>query len=659
MTEPTNIKEDTAAQDRPPPPSTECGLDALPAELRRHPNWVTWRPVWSTKKRGWDKPPLQLDGRGASTTNSKTWSSFDGVAIAHRADPSLGVGFVLSSELEIVFVDLDHCFINDHVAPWAWDIMMSLSSYTEVSPSRDGLHILCRATKSTRECRYDLPHGGRVEIYAAGRYATMTGRLYDGMPGKIEARQAEIARLCAQLWPPPEAAAESPPKADGAQTHEKDGQKGGNGHTVLSDVEILRLASRASNGAKFQRLLDGDISAYQSPSEADLALMGLLVFYTQNAEQLARLWRTSGLCRNKVDRPDYVRRTIGAALAGCKERYVDRTGTGSGDSIDEHSEELTRRRFVLVDDEELERQPPPNFVVDGVLVEKSTAVVVGAPGSFKSFVALDLAAHIGTGRKWHDRQTRGGSVVYVLAEGRGAFGCRVRAWKNYHHHAGAAGILFCADAVQLHERGDLSAFLGVLDDLPEPPLVVVVDTLARCAVGIEENSAKEMGVVVAGLDRIRTATGAAVVALHHTPRNEERERGSAALRAATDTLLVVVADGEEVTVRIDRQKDVDPIEPLRFRRRVVDCGDGRSSCVLVPTEGHDRPPRTLRELPRSQQLIVEAMRHEPVPPPTHLQRGVGLAERTFWQAVQQLRKSGFVDPKRFRLTPGGEGLFLC
>ena len=83
----------------------------------------------------------------------------------------------------------------------------------------------------------------------------------------------------------------------------------------LTDEEVIRLAGRARNSAKFEALYRGDTSGYNSPSEADQALISLLAFYTQDSEQLDRLYRQSGLCRSKwLDRSDYRNRTIEQAL---------------------------------------------------------------------------------------------------------------------------------------------------------------------------------------------------------------------------------------------------------------------------------------------------------------------------------------------------------
>ena len=67
----------------------------------------------------------------------------------------------------------------------------------------------------------------------------------------------------------------------------------------LTDEEVIELARRARNAAKFETLWEGDTSGYPSPSEADQALLSLLSFYTRDESQLDSLYRRSGLCREK------------------------------------------------------------------------------------------------------------------------------------------------------------------------------------------------------------------------------------------------------------------------------------------------------------------------------------------------------------------------
>src|SRR2546421_12864294 len=82
----------------------------------------------------------------------------------------------------------------------------------------------------------------------------------------------------------------------------------------MMDEQVLQVATRAKNGEKVSRLLAGDSTGYASPSEADLAFVGILACYTPDPEQLARLWQGSGLARRKAHVPGYVRRTIVKAV---------------------------------------------------------------------------------------------------------------------------------------------------------------------------------------------------------------------------------------------------------------------------------------------------------------------------------------------------------
>ena len=98
-------------------------------------------------------------------------------------------------------------------------------------------------------------------------------------------------------------------------------------HSELTDEEVIELARSAKNAAKFELLWSGDTSGYTSHSEADQSFVSRLAFYTQDEEQLDRLYRKSGLCRQKwLDRPDYRRRTITRALSNLRETYTPDDG---------------------------------------------------------------------------------------------------------------------------------------------------------------------------------------------------------------------------------------------------------------------------------------------------------------------------------------------
>lgn len=118
------------------------------------------------------------------------------------------------------------------------------------------------------------------------------------------------------------------------------------------------------------------------------------------------------------------------------------------------------------------------------------------------------------------------------------------------------GAFFLLEGVQITEQQDVELLASRIDELEITPVLIVVDTLARCFVGGDKNSAQEMGEFVGGLDWLKQKTGAAVMVLHHTGKKaQETERGSTALRAAADVMIRVSKKGEQVTAQNNKQKD--------------------------------------------------------------------------------------------------------
>lgn len=251
---------------------TTVRLSALDT-LAVRPQWVCWNLEAKRKT-----PYNPVTGHKASTTDSRTWGSYE-AAKAVEKDYD-GLGYVLSREDPFTFVDLDHCIEDGEVLPWAVEVVEALGSYTEVSPSDAGLHILLRGTKAGTYCRT-----GNIEIYDRDRFFTFTGKAFDGE--SIEDRQAELDRLYRGLFAERE---------QGISTVVVDGG-------FVGDDEHLLDKARSSSG-KFRRLYDhGDTSVVgRDDSRADNLLCWHLAFWTNHdAERMDRLFRSSKLLRPKWD----------------------------------------------------------------------------------------------------------------------------------------------------------------------------------------------------------------------------------------------------------------------------------------------------------------------------------------------------------------------
>ncbi|OOY07357.1 helicase RepA family protein [Thioclava sp. F36-7] len=239
------------------------------------------------------------------------------------------------------------------------------------------------------------------------------------------------------------------------------------------------------------------------------------------------------------------------------------------------------------------RQSAPNLV-DGWLRTGELSMLVAPSGSGKSFVALDLAHAIAAGTCWGSQKTRPGTVVYVAAEDPDGIRDRLRAIEVAKPEAAETvdvlRSLFTIEAsVPLIEEGPVTNLIGAFE-YADPDLVIF-DTLARCLAGADENSSREMGSVIASLDRIRRETGAHVMLVHHTGKDATKgARGSSALRAAVDAEIAVTKDGDRITVSASKIRNGAAPAPLDFMLSPV---DGAPSCVLRPVA--HRAPRPALE----------------------------------------------------------------
>jgi hypothetical protein len=255
---------------------------------------------------------------------------------------------------------------------------------------------------------------------------------------------------------------------------------------------------------------------------------------------------------------------------------------------------LDRLRSMLVTMDEVASRPAPEPLVYGLLNLNTEAWLIGAPGSLKSFVALDLAGHIGSGRDWQGHRVRKGKVLYIAAEGADGMTLRTRAWLKTHGDPG--DVIFLPYPVQVKSNDGQWEALTQLSRELEPSLIVI-DTQARVSVGLEENSATDMGVLISAVGSLKRATGACVLVVHHTGRNGGDARGSSALDGAQDTELKVVRAEPRSSLVCklvqDKQKDMAEGDAggLPLRLRVVDLGTdevtGRELSSLVVMSADD------------------------------------------------------------------------
>lgn len=155
--------------------------EAIPDDLKSFPTpqWVLWH--WALNRDGrWTKPPFQCNGDLADSSDPRTWTTFDAVLAAYLKSGTRfdGVGFEFGNT-PFCGCDFDHCLHGDVIDPDFLEYIRRLDSYTEISPSHTGVHVLVRATLPAegRKRGFPTPEEPKraIECYDVGRYFTVTG----------------------------------------------------------------------------------------------------------------------------------------------------------------------------------------------------------------------------------------------------------------------------------------------------------------------------------------------------------------------------------------------------------------------------------------------------------------------------------------------------
>lgn len=288
----------------------------------------------------------------------------------------------------------------------------------------------------------------------------------------------------------------------------------------------------------------------------------------------------SGL-RAGMREPYYLNQSEGdRATAGAQE---GEGGVKGGDETDGGVDPVTAMLAEMLDTDGLDSIDDLEPVVKGWLWRSTVARINGKSTHGKSFVALDIAAHVATGRDWQGHRTIKGGVVYLIAEGAEGFRKRVRAWESYHETR-MTGIWFLPRPVQI-KGNEWTTLILACQQLA--PSVIVLDTQARVTVGMNENDNTEMGIVVHQAEELKRLTGACVVFVHHLGHNGEEGRGATAIKAALQTEILVRREEQTVIITNPKQKDASDRGELKLDLHVRALGtdvDGEilDSCVLVP-----------------------------------------------------------------------------
>lgn len=317
--------------------------ELIPNELKKLRNWVCWRAEPDPRP---DAPakikkiPINPKTGGQAMSNSPdTWSDFDTAVMA--SENFAGIGFMFSGsgyfgvDLDKIGAELKDFFSgrDDNIAG---EFVNTLQSYTELSQSGTGIHIICKGS---------LPEGkrrkGTVEMYDSGRFFVMTGNYCT--------EYVEISECSEKI---------KPLHAKYLANDLKQSNKSVTAQAFAPSMDVQSIIERAkssANGEKFSRLYSGDWSDYNSQSEADMAFCNILAFWCGgDTEKMDIIYRSSGLMRDKWDRRQsgstYGRLTLNKAAANCDSFYGQNIRPGSSYGISISPKDNVPKKIYSFDD---------------------------------------------------------------------------------------------------------------------------------------------------------------------------------------------------------------------------------------------------------------------------------------------------------------------
>lgn len=438
-----------------PPRAIEVIVEGIPDEPKTFEQWVCW--MYERRESCWTKVPINpKTGQRARVNDKTSWASFKEAHEYFLKGTVDGLGFVLTPNDPYCVVDFDKCAEDGEdgttkVHKYHQE-MNDQDSYTEVSPSGKGTHTWLKAT---------LPEGAKlkndkagIECYDRDRYICVTGQILDE-----EKPIREAGETFRQFHEKYLGTVEVKKAQEAPETARSPSQ--------LSDEEIIEKAKAAKNGADFSGLWAGDNGRSTSDSGAVGRLLKILAFWTRDESQIDRLFRRSGMFKNKWANEKWDRlkdEWIQNALNWVTNSY---SGSSSGSAADKPKKD-SGVPWVCAKDIVGEKRL---WLWKGWLSKGELIIFDGLPGVSKSTFTVDIAARVTQGWKMPPNNDRKPSCVrprnVVMVSGEDSWELTIV------HRLNAAG----ADMSRIFKLEDLD-----LDNLTRTieekrPSMVIVDPI--------------------------------------------------------------------------------------------------------------------------------------------------------------------------------------
>lgn len=463
---------------------------------------------------------------------------------------------------------------------------------TTTTPS-GGAHIFVRAADGQKVPNSARKLGAGVDVRGDGGYVLVPGA--DGYEGELPPAPSELPE--APDWLTANARAGAVERDDHA-------------HEWLVEPDQPADVKRAKDYLE-REIEVGNVAHEGSRNDHLYRTAALMRDFGLTAERALELFHETGWAEHCVpglpeDELDFTARNPyryplrpagNRSALGAQDAFADIPAAESG----EGAAAPRKRRLRLMGVTEAINMPAPTMLVDGTVPVGGIGQLYGAPGSYKSFIAVDMALSVACGRPWQGMETREGRVLYMAGEGVHGLGQRVNAWLSA---TGADPGQNFQLLTNIPDFGDHNpeGLLAELRELLEewPPDLIVMDTQVHAMGQLDENDTKDASQFMRTVEAIQKLTGAAVMMVHHPDKSGKAARGSTVITAGLDYALYAEREeGQHTTqVRMTKAKDFPEwSRPVTFKSR-----EEAGSLVLETQGGQPASPAAQGEDAMTKQL---------------------------------------------------------
>jgi len=318
-------------------------------------------------------------------------------------------------------------------------------------------------------------------------------------------------------------------------------------------------------------------------------------------------------------------------------------------------------KYEIITREQLKKLPKPEWLIKKIIEAAEMSMIYGLPGSGKTFIALDMCLCIATGLPWMGQETQACSVLYTFGEGASGIEGRVAAWEEENDKPVGNKVHFLAITPKLNDKHEANELCSSIDMLDEKPSLIVIDTLSRAIAGSEENSAKEMSVVVEVCGVLQKRYGAAILLGHHSTKSGGTARGSSAIEGAANAMIYVNKNKNNTgVISCEKQKNQGQFEDIKFKLVTVGSED-EASCTVHRVKINSHHETSLDNsvyLKPNQGRVMAFMQKNPdvIFPAGEIENGAKVSDGSFYRTLKELGKAGLiskVDRGFYRLTDEG------